>query len=45
MYKNAQEGKISEVTYMWPRPEALSVQKVSYYTKVGDQICAVGHYK
>lgn len=47
MYKNAQEGKISEVSYMWPRPGTTEplVQKVSYYTKVGDQICAVGYYK
>jgi signal transduction histidine kinase len=46
MYKNAQEGKISEVTYMWPRPGSTEpVQKVSYYTRVGDQICAVGYYK
>lgn len=46
MYKNAQEGKISEVTYMWARPGSTEpVQKVSYYTKVGDQICAVGYYK
>lgn len=47
MYKNAQEGKISEVSYMWPRPGTTEplVQKVTYYTKVGDQICAVGYYK
>jgi signal transduction histidine kinase len=47
MYKNAQEGKISEVSYMWVRPGTTEplVQKVTYYTKVGDQICAVGYYK
>jgi len=47
MYKKAQEGKISEVTYMWPRPGTTEplVQKTVYYTKVGDQICAVGYYK
>jgi signal transduction histidine kinase len=47
MYKNAQEGKISEVSYMWPRPGTTEplVQKVSYYTKIGDQVCAVGYYK
>jgi signal transduction histidine kinase len=46
IYKSAQEGKIGEVNYMWPRPGSTEpVQKVSYYTKVGDQICAVGHYK
>jgi signal transduction histidine kinase len=46
MYKVAQEGKISEVSYMWPRPgETNPVQKVSFVTKVGDQVCAVGYYK
>ena len=46
MYKAASEGKVSEVSYMWPRPGASDpVQKVSYVTKVGDQVCAVGYYK
>ena len=46
IYKSAQEGKISEVAYMWPRPGTTEpVQKVSYVTKVGDQVCAVGYYK
>lgn len=47
MYKNAQEGKISEVSYKWPRPGTTEplVQKVSYFTKIGDQVCAVGYYK
>ena len=46
IYKVAQEGKTSEVSYMWPRtPGTDPVQKVSYVTKVGDQVCAVGYYK
>ena len=46
MYQVAQEGKISEVSYMWPRPgQTEPVQKVSFVTKVGDQVCAVGYYK
>ena len=46
MYKVAAEGKISEVTYMWPRPGSNDpVQKVTFVTKVGDQVCAVGYYK
>ena len=46
MYKVAQEGKVAEVSYMWPRPgETEPVQKVAYVTKVGDQVCAVGYYK
>ena len=46
IYKSAQQGKITEVSYMWPRPGTTDpVQKVSYVTKVGDQVCAVGYYK
>jgi signal transduction histidine kinase len=46
IYKTAKEGQIGEVSYMWPRPGTTDpVQKVSYVTKVGDQVCAVGYYK
>jgi signal transduction histidine kinase len=46
MYKTASEGKVSEVDYLWPRPGATDpVQKVTYVTKVGDQVCGVGYYK
>ncbi len=46
IYKVAQEGKISEVSYMWPRPGSTEpVQKVTFVTKIGDQVCAVGYYK
>jgi signal transduction histidine kinase len=46
IYKVAQEGKVSEVNYMWPRPGSNDpVQKVTFVTKVGDQVCAVGYYK
>ncbi len=46
IYKTAQEGKVSKVEYMWPRPgQTDPVQKVSFVTKVGDQVCAVGYYK
>jgi signal transduction histidine kinase len=46
IYKTAQEGKVSQVSYMWPRPgQTEPVQKVSFVTKVGDQVCAVGYYK
>jgi hypothetical protein len=31
---------------MWPRPGSTDpVKKVSYVTRVGDQVCAVGYYK
>jgi hypothetical protein len=47
MQKVAAEGKLAEVSYMWPRPGAdtTPVQKVSFVTKVGDQVCGVGYYK
>jgi signal transduction histidine kinase len=46
IYKSAQEGKVSEVAYMWPRPGTTEpVAKVSFVTKVGNQVCAVGYYK
>jgi signal transduction histidine kinase len=46
IYKVATVGKISEVSYMWPRPGTdAPVEKVSFVTKVGDQVCAVGYYK
>ena len=44
--RTATEGKISEVAYMWPRPDSdTPVEKVSFFTKVADQICGVGYYK
>ena len=47
IYANAKEGSIGEVAYMWVRPGTTEplVQKVSFFTKVGDQVCAVGYYK
>jgi signal transduction histidine kinase len=46
MLKVAEEGEIKEVSYMWPQPGGTEpVQKVSYVTKVGDQVCGVGYYK
>jgi signal transduction histidine kinase len=42
----ATEGKISEIAYMWPRPSSdTPVQKVTFFTKIHDQICGVGYYK
>ena len=46
IYRTAQEGKIGEVNYKWPRPgQTEAVDKVTFVTKVGDQVCAVGYYK
>ncbi|WP_305041303.1 cache domain-containing protein [Geoalkalibacter sp.] len=46
IYAKAQEGAISEVSYMWPRPGSdVPVEKVTFVTKVDDQVCCVGYYK
>lgn len=46
MYKTAAEDKLAQVEYAWPRPGSNDpVTKVSFVTKVGDQVCAVGYYK
>jgi hypothetical protein len=47
LQKVAAEGKVAEVSYMFPRPGAdkTPVQKVAFVTKAGDQVCLVGYYK
>ena len=47
IFKAAQDGKINEVSYMFPRPGAdtTPVQKISFVTKAGDLGCGVGYYK
>ena len=46
MMQKATEGTIKEVTYWWPRPGSdKPLEKTSFYTKIGDQICGVGYYK
>jgi Single Cache domain 2 len=45
-FKSAIDGKVAEVSYMYPRPgETEPTAKVSYVTKVGDLCCGVGYYK
>ena len=40
------EGQVNEVAYSFPRPGTTTpAPKVSYVTKVADQVCAVGYYK
>lgn len=40
------EGQVNEVAYSFPRPGSTDpAPKVSYVTKIGDQICGVGYYK
>lgn len=55
IYAVAKEGQFDEVLYKAPQPvggkttvtaeEAAQVDKVSFVTKVDDQICGVGYYK
>ena len=46
MWKEAKEGEISDITYLWPRLETSRPSiKHTMYTKVRDQICAVGYYE
>ena len=45
MATTAKEGTISEIDYMWPRPGTTDpVEKHSYYTIAGTQLCGVGFY-
>ena len=44
--QKATEGKISEVSYWWPRPGSdKPLEKHTFYTKVTGQNCGVGYYK
>jgi hypothetical protein len=46
MLKDAKDGEISNITYLWPRLESYKPSvKHTMYTKVKDQICAVGYYE
>jgi signal transduction histidine kinase len=42
----ATEGTVSEIDYYWPRPGSETpAAKSTFYTKIDDQVCAVGYYK
>ena len=44
--QEATEGTIKETTYWWPRSGSdKPLEKTTFYTKAGDQICGVGYYK
>jgi signal transduction histidine kinase len=46
MMQKATEGEIKQVSYWWPRPGSdKPLEKTTFYTKVGDQICSVGYYR
>jgi len=45
-FKAAIDGKITEVSYLFPRPgETEPISTVSFITGVGDQGCGVGYFK
>jgi signal transduction histidine kinase len=42
----ARESEIKAVSYMWPEPTShVPVDKVTFFTRVADQVCGVGYYK
>ena len=46
MWNQAKEGQVSDITYLWPRLETSKPSiKHTMFTKVRDQICAVGYYE
>lgn len=47
MMEVAKQGQFVEVSYFWPKPgeDTTPVEKISFVTKVADQICGVGYYK
>ena len=47
VYKAAIEGKITEISYMFPRPgtDPTLFEKVSFVTGVADLGCGVGYFK
>lgn len=46
MLKEAKEGVVSNITYLWPRLDGYKPSvKHTMYTKVKEQICAVGYYE
>ena len=42
----AQPNEIKAISYKWPEPSShVPVNKVTFFTKVTDQVCGVGYYK
>jgi signal transduction histidine kinase len=42
----ATEGEIKAVSYMWPEPGShVPAAKISFFTRVANQMCGVGYYK
>lgn len=46
MRAGSADGTVNEVSYSFPRPGGGDpAPKVTYVTKIGDQVCGVGYYK
>lgn len=46
MLDGAREGEITEVSYLWPRPDGGDpVAKNSFVIGLGEHICGVGYYE
>ena len=46
IYRNAKEGQIAEVAYVWPLPGSTrQVLKSAYVARAGDQVCGVSAYR
>lgn len=42
----AKAGEVKAISYMWPEPTSHTpVDKVTFFTRVADQVCGVGYYK
>ena len=42
----AQPNEIMVISYMWPEPGShVPAAKITFFTKVTDQVCGVGYYK
>jgi hypothetical protein len=42
----AQPNEVKAISYMWLEPTShVPVNKVTFFTKVTDQVCGVGYYK
>ncbi|NEU11825.1 histidine kinase [Methylobacterium sp. BTF04] len=45
MLRTAKPGEVSEIHYLFPRlGSTKAVPKTTFYTRAGDQVCAVGSY-
>jgi signal transduction histidine kinase len=45
--REAKVGMVGTISYFWARPggDTTPVEKISFFTKVADQVCGVGYYK